>query len=185
MRRTALTIIATVIGLVLLLQFKTHSSGGATGGLASLGSVPVSSAGRHHTRATQHPRTPHPPTPTPDSHPQSTTTGPSTRAKAVARPVTTTHRSRPRTVTATGQTVNTQYGPVQVRVVETSGRLTNVTAIQVPSSSSHSAEIAAHAVPILRSEALKANSARIDVVSGATYTSNGYAQSLQSALDNA
>jgi uncharacterized protein with FMN-binding domain len=88
-------------------------------------------------------------------------------------------------VIATGQTVQTQYGPVQVRIVEASGRLSSVTAIQLPSSSAHSAEIAARAVPILRSEALKANSARIDVVSGATYTSNGYAQSLQSALDNA
>jgi uncharacterized protein with FMN-binding domain len=91
----------------------------------------------------------------------------------------------PTSRTITGQTVQTQYGPVQVQIVETGSRLTNVTPLQLPSDNSHSAEIAANAVPILRSEALKANSARIDVVSGATYTSDGYAQSLQSALDNA
>jgi uncharacterized protein with FMN-binding domain len=94
-------------------------------------------------------------------------------------------RAAARTVTVTGKTVSTQYGPVQVRIVETAGRLANVTAIQVPGGNSRSTEIAAHAVPILRSEALKAGSARIDIVSGATYTSDGYAQSLQSALDGA
>jgi uncharacterized protein with FMN-binding domain len=88
-------------------------------------------------------------------------------------------------VTATGQTITTQYGPVQVRIAETGGRLTDVTAIALPSGNSHSSEIAAHAVPILRGEALRANSAHIDIVSGATYTSDGYAQSLQSALDRA
>jgi uncharacterized protein with FMN-binding domain len=79
----------------------------------------------------------------------------------------------------------TPYGPVQVRIVESDGQLTNVVAVQLPSGSPRSSEIAAGAAPILRNEALRANSARIHIVSGATYTSNGYAQSLQSAIDNA
>ena len=86
---------------------------------------------------------------------------------------------------ATGHTIQTRYGPVQVRITERGGRLVNVVAVQLPGADQHSQQIAAYAAPILQSEALKADSARIDVVSGATYTSDGYAQSLQSALDNA
>lgn len=159
MRRTALTIIATIAGLVMLLQFKVHSSGTSTGALANLGPVSRTSQGSSQPSAS--------PTQRP-SHKQTASTKPN-----------------PHTITATGQTVQTRYGPVQVRIVETAGRLTDITAIQVPSGDAHSSEIAASAVPILRSEGLRANSAQIDVVSGATYTSDGYAQSLQSALDNA
>jgi uncharacterized protein with FMN-binding domain len=85
---------------------------------------------------------------------------------------------------ALGQTISTRYGPVQVKVTETSSHISDVTAVQLPSQDSHSRSIAAYAVPRLRQEAIAANSARIDVVSGATYTSDGYAQSLQSALDS-
>jgi uncharacterized protein with FMN-binding domain len=155
-RRTAMTVVATVVGLVLLLQFKTHSAS-STGSIAALGTQ--SSI----------------PTPTPTPAPRSHLASP--RVQRTPRP------SGP--FTSTGETINTAYGPVQVRIVESGGRLTDITAIQLPSDNSHSREIAAAAVPILRAEALRANSARIDIVSGATYTSNGYAQSLQSALDNA
>jgi uncharacterized protein with FMN-binding domain len=64
-----------------------------------------------------------------------------------------------------------------------SGRITSITNVALPFDRSRSQEISSVAGPLLRSEALQAQSARIDVVSGATYTSNGYAQSLQSALD--
>jgi uncharacterized protein with FMN-binding domain len=74
---------------------------------------------------------------------------------------------------------------VQVQIVETAGKLTNVTALQLPHGDPHSDQVAASAAPVLRAEALRAGNAHIDVVSGATYTSDGYAQSLQSALDNA
>jgi uncharacterized protein with FMN-binding domain len=87
------------------------------------------------------------------------------------------------THTALGATITTRYGPVQVKVTETSSRVTDVTAVQLPNGDPHSQSIAAYAAPKLRQEAIAANSARIDVVSGATYTSDGYAQSLQSALD--
>jgi uncharacterized protein with FMN-binding domain len=181
-RRTAVTIIATIVGLVLLLQFKTHPVGGSSGGLASLGTVPVTSPSprtKASPQATHQPgvsSSPSSPTRTPS---RSSSSGPSAATK---KP---TQAAAPKTVTATGQTIHTRYGPVQVRITETSGRLTNVVAIQLPGSDSHSTQIAAYAAPLLRSEALKAGSAHIDVVSGATYTSDGYAQSLQSALDNA
>ncbi len=72
---------------------------------------------------------------------------------------------------------------MQVRIVMTGGRLTDVTAVHLTDSSSRSVSISAYAAPILRREALAAQSARIDTVSGASYTSQGYIQSLQSALD--
>ncbi|MET8614280.1 MULTISPECIES: FMN-binding protein [Streptomyces] len=87
--------------------------------------------------------------------------------------------------TVTGPTVQTRWGPVQVRVTVQGGRLTDVTAVQYPTDNPHDREIDSYALPQLRREALAAQSARIDMVSGATYTSTGYRQSLQSALDQA
>jgi uncharacterized protein with FMN-binding domain len=81
--------------------------------------------------------------------------------------------------------VDTQYGPVQVQITLVGNRIANVNAIQLPSDRSRSIEISQYAAPILRQEALTAQSAQIDVVSGASYTSQGYADSLQSALDQA
>ncbi|MGW7819469.1 FMN-binding protein [Streptomyces puniciscabiei] len=86
---------------------------------------------------------------------------------------------------ATGDTVQTRWGPVQVRVTIKSGRLTDVTAVRYPSDNPRDQEINSYALPQLRREALAAQSADIDMVSGATYTSTGYKQSLQSALDSA
>jgi uncharacterized protein with FMN-binding domain len=83
----------------------------------------------------------------------------------------------------TGAVVQTKYGPMQVRVVYSGGRITDVVTLQMTNQSSHSTSISQRACPILRSEALKAQSAAIDSVSGATYTSNGYKASLQSAID--
>jgi len=88
-------------------------------------------------------------------------------------------------VTATGPEVVLAHGIVQVRVTLTSGRITNVTALQLPHDNPDSWNTSTHAAAILRSEALSAQSADINVVSGATYTSRGYARSLQAALDAA
>ncbi|GAA2516563.1 FMN-binding protein [Streptomyces longisporus] len=89
------------------------------------------------------------------------------------------------TKTVTGDTVQTRWGPVQVRITLKSGRLTEVTAVTYPTDNPRDQEINSFALPRLRSEALQAQSANIDTVSGATYTSDGYRQSLQSALDSA
>lgn len=90
-----------------------------------------------------------------------------------------------RTGTLTGDTIDTRYGPVQVAVTLTDGKVTGVQVLQVPSENGRDRSIAASAVPKLTKEALAAQTARIDTVSGATYTSEGYIQSLQSALDQA
>ncbi|KMS89464.1 MULTISPECIES: FMN-binding protein [Streptomyces] len=89
------------------------------------------------------------------------------------------------TRTATGDTAQTRWGPVQVRVTVRDGRLTDVTAVAYPQDNPRDEEINSYALPQLRREALAAQSAEIDTVSGATYTSDGYRQSLQSALDSA
>ncbi|WP_217550458.1 FMN-binding protein [Streptomyces sp. GbtcB6] len=89
------------------------------------------------------------------------------------------------TKTVTGDTVQTRWGPVQVKVTIKNGKITDVTALQYPSDNPRDQQINDYALPQLRSEALAAQSASIDTVSGATYTSQGYQQSLQSALDSA
>ncbi|WP_043681876.1 FMN-binding protein [Streptomyces xylophagus] len=89
------------------------------------------------------------------------------------------------TKTVNGDTVQTRWGPVQVKITVQNGKITDVTAIQSPSDNPRDQEINSYALPQLKSEALAAQSASIDTVSGATYTSDGYRQSLQSALDSA
>ncbi|MFB7108355.1 FMN-binding protein [Streptomyces sp. NPDC056190] len=89
------------------------------------------------------------------------------------------------TRTVTGETVQTRWGPVQVRITLAGGRITDVTALAQPSGNPRDREISGYAIPQLRREALAAQSSSIDTVSGATYTSDGYRRSLQSALDAA
>jgi uncharacterized protein with FMN-binding domain len=87
--------------------------------------------------------------------------------------------------TITGTTVQTQYGPVQVQITVSGKRLTGTTLVQYPNSSGRSIQLAASSLPVLTKEAVAAQSAKIDAVSGASYTSAGYKKSLQSALDMA
>jgi len=108
-----------------------------------------------------------------------TSSGSATSAAATKAP------AAPRSGTVDGAVVGTQYGSVQVRVSFTGSKITNVHALQLTDSSRTSVSISAGAAPTLRQEALAAQSAQIDVVSGATYTSEAYQQSLQSAIDAA
>ena len=89
------------------------------------------------------------------------------------------------TRTVTGTVANTQYGPMQVQVTLAGAKITNVTVLQRTNDGAESDQIDATAIPKLTSETLAAQSAKIDAVSGASYTSSGYVQSLQSALDKA
>jgi uncharacterized protein with FMN-binding domain len=85
----------------------------------------------------------------------------------------------------TGSGASTRYGPVQVQVTVTNGQITSVDAVEYPTQSGRDRQINARAVPELNQEAVTAQSAKIDMVSGATYTSTGYITSLQSALNKA
>lgn len=93
--------------------------------------------------------------------------------------------SHPANAIITGQDIQTRFGDVQVQVTIANGKIVDITPLALPVDRARSAEISQYAEPVLRSEALSAQSAQIDIVSGATYTSMAYAQSLQSALDQA
>ena len=84
----------------------------------------------------------------------------------------------------TGQVADTVYGPVQVQLILRNTKIIKVAVLQQPTTTIHDIQIGQFAFPELISETLKAQSAKIDAVSGASYTSEGYIQSLQSALDH-
>lgn len=87
--------------------------------------------------------------------------------------------------TYAGGTAQTQWGPVQVQITVKNGKITASDVLQVPSGNPRDDEINSYAVPVLNSEVVATQNANIDMVSGATVTSDGYIQSLQSALDQA
>jgi uncharacterized protein with FMN-binding domain len=89
------------------------------------------------------------------------------------------------TRTVAGTVANTEHGPMQIQLTLAGTKITKVTVLQRTDDGAESDQIDAAAIPKLNSETLAAQSAQIDAVSGATYTSSGYVQSLQSALDKA
>jgi uncharacterized protein with FMN-binding domain len=113
-----------------------------------------------------------------------TSTSSSSTASATPTAATTT-ASAYKNGTYTGSASDNNYGTVQVKAVISGGKLTNVVLVQMPNDRQHSAELSSMAGPQLIQEALTAQSANIDVVSGATSTSDSFAQSLQSALNAA
>jgi uncharacterized protein with FMN-binding domain len=124
--------------------------------------------------------------------------GPSTAATVITGPATSptpsatgdsaasgSNRSPSGSKTYTGTAVATRWGDVQVSITVTDGRITDVQVPVYPDENHRDQEINAYALPVLREQTLAAQSADIDAVSGATVTSDGYRQSLQSALDAA
>jgi uncharacterized protein with FMN-binding domain len=167
MIKVAAALVSTFVGLALLLSFKSHSAGTAKPALAQVPLKPDAAP---------------PPVPAATSPSTTAATSPSTTATRAGSPKPTAPAA-PSGV-FTGSPIDTRYGTMQVAAVIKVGRLTDVKVLQ-QTDGGRSAQIDAAALPMLKSEALAAQSARIDVVSGATYTSEGYAQSLQSALDKA
>ena len=110
-------------------------------------------------------------------------------AAATATPVPTTtsakSKSKPSGAsgTATGAAVDTRYGAAQVRVTVRNGKIVKLEALQLQGNDPRSVEISSSAEPVLQQEALAKQTAAVDAVSGATFTSASYEQSLQSALD--
>jgi uncharacterized protein with FMN-binding domain len=176
-KRGAIALSLTTLALVLLFSFKTPDAPLATGRsaaiVASAGAAPAATAGA-------------PAAPLSAPGPAATTGPGATVAPAPsAAPAAVSGGTTLRNGTVTGPVVQTRFGPVQVQVTISAGKITDVTALQLPNDRQRSAEISQIVEPMLKSEALAAQSAQIDLVSGATYTSDGYAQSLQSALDQA
>ncbi|MBN9150226.1 MULTISPECIES: FMN-binding protein [unclassified Microbacterium] len=87
--------------------------------------------------------------------------------------------------TYTGASSQTRFGPVQVQITVSGGEITDAQAVDYPNSNGRDRQINGTAIPRLVSETIQAQSSKIQMVSGATYTSDGYLSSLQSAIDEA
>ena len=113
----------------------------------------------------------------------STTAPPSGGVGPIPGTTPTTHAGTVRTID--GDAFDNPYGTVQVRVTLQGTKIVNVTPLQMPVDRQYSAELSQQAAPLLLQEVLQAQSAQINILGGASYTSQSYAQSLQSALDKA
>lgn len=183
MRRITLAIMSTIAALVLLFSYRTSFDEGVAASPADPAHVLTAPAGGSPTASTGQGPNPESGNATaPTTTPSTSATSPSSSAASpsAASP---SAASSSGTSTADGAVESTPYGPLQVQVTVAAGRITDVTAVQYPSDQRRSQQINAMALPELRSQALAAQSARIDGVSGATLTTEGYVASLQSALD--
>lgn len=165
MKRAFAALVATVAGLVMLLDFKTHPTSLAQPAIAAPASSPPA------------PQSAVPASGAPPNLPSSAPTS--------KQPSASTRAALPPTHTVTGSSIRTRYGDVQVQVVLAGTQITDVVPVRLPDSNDVDQGIDQQAVPILIQETLAAQNANIQAVSGATYTSDGYVRSLQSALDKA
>ena len=154
MRRVILAVTGTIAGLVALLSFKAH-----------VPTVPVAAtSGTGGGSSTS-------------SSSSSSRTIPG-EFQSVAGPLTAGE------TTITGKVANTVYGPVQIELVVKSHKIVKVAVLVQPTNTIHDIQIGEFAFPKLISETLTAQNAKVDAVSGASYTSAGYISSLQSAVDH-
>ncbi|TKV60771.1 FMN-binding protein [Nakamurella flava] len=187
MRRILLWAMSTLSAVVLLFSYKTSTNSSAatvlpessavapivggtaptTGGAPSTGSSGSTSSG------------------TTSSGGSSAGTSSNSGTSATAAPTTADPSTTSGSTTVTGSVAQTRWGPVQVQLTVESGRITQVSVLQYPDGNGKDQQINARALPVLISETVSAQSADIDMVSGATVTSQGYRTSLQSALDQA
>ena len=177
MKKIIYGLLITVTGVVLLLSYRTSLSavpatslGGAGTGSTDSGAGIGSGAGSAHTGSNN------------ASSPQASSGSSSSPSPSGSSSSST---AAFKDGTFTGRSADTQYGPVQVRIIVSGGKITKVDVPVYPTESFRDQEINQYAVPHLVSETLSAQSAHIDMISGATFTSGGYLQSLQSALDEA
>ena len=166
MNRAPIVLGSTAVGLGLVLAFHTHSPVAHPRAL----STTTSGAGGSGSTATTTP---------PATGGGSATTAPSGGGQAA----TTTTAPPNTTRSATGQDIQYQYGDIQLKVTEQGSKITSVDIVNNGANDARSAQINSIAVPMLTQQALQVQSAQIDGVSGATFTSNAYAQALQSAID--
>jgi uncharacterized protein with FMN-binding domain len=166
MRRVILAVTGTIAGLVALLSFKSHvpsapvaATAGGSGGTSASSSSSSSSA-------------------------SSSSAGGQTEIVPGAFPQGSIAKNLPAGETAVdGQVASTAYGPVQIQLIKKNSRIVKVAVLVQPTNTLHDVQIGEFAFPKLISETLAAQNGKIDAVSGASYTSAGYIQSLQSALD--
>ena len=163
MRRIALCFFSTVSVVVLLFGYRT-STGASTGDTVVAAPTPVGSG-------------------TSSGSSSGTSSGSSSGTSSGSSSGTSGTSGTSSTVT--GPSASTRWGPVQVQITVANGVITAVTVVDYPSNNGKDKQINARALPVLVKETLAAQNANIDMVSGATVTSEGYLESLQGALDQA
>jgi uncharacterized protein with FMN-binding domain len=156
MRRVIIAVTGTIAGLVALLSFKSHDP-----------TVPVAATSGTSGSSTS------------SSSSSSTSSSRSIPGEfqSVAGPLTTGETA------ITGKVADTVYGPVQIKLIVKSHKIVKVAVLEQPTNTIHDIQIGEFAFPKLIGETLAAQNAKIDAVSGASYTSAGYIASLQSAVD--
>ena len=159
MRRVIFAVTGTVAGLVALLSFKSHSPTVPVAATSGTGGGSSSSSSSSSSTSTS--------TTVPGEFPEGSLAG----------------KLTPGETAVTGHVANTVYGPVQIQLIVKSGKIVKVAVLQQPMNTIHDIQIGEFAFPRLISETLAAQNAKIDTVSGASYTSAGYISSLQSAVD--
>jgi uncharacterized protein with FMN-binding domain len=155
MRRVILAVTGTIAGLVALLSFKSHVPSIPVAATGGSGGTSSSSSSGGSTATV------------PGEFPQGSLAGKLSAGETAVD----------------GNAANTAYGPVQIQLIERNSKIVKVAVLVQPANTLHDIQIGAFAFPKLISETLTAQSGKIDAVSGASYTSAGYIQSLQSALD--
>ena len=164
MRRVILAVTGTIAGLAALLSFKSHAPSVAAAATSGPGGASSSSPGGSSS--------------SPGGSASSAQTVPGefpTGSLAAKLP--------PGETAVDGHVASTVYGPVQIQLIMKNSKIVKVAVLEQPANTIHDIQIGAFSFPKLVSETLAAQSAKIDAVSGASYTSAGYIQSLQSALD--
>ena len=156
MRRVIFAVTGTVAGLVALLSFKSHSPTVPVAATSGTGGGSSSSSSTSTSTTT-----------VPGEFPEGSLAG----------------KLTPGETAVTGHVAHTVYGPVQIQLIVKSGKIVKVAVLQQPMNTIHDIQIGEFAFPRLISETLAAQNAKIDSVSGASYTSAGYISSLQSAVD--
>ena len=162
MRRVILSIVGTVAGLVALLSFKSHLPTVPSASAATSGSAGTSSSAGSPASAASSAST------VPGEFPQG-----SLACKLAAGET-----------AVNGKVATTAYGPVQIQLIMQNRKIVKVAVLQQPQNTIRDIQIGEFAFPKLISETLTVQDAKVDAVSGASYTSAGYVQSLQSAVDN-
>ena len=162
MRRVILSIVGTVAGLVALLSFKSHLPTVPSASAATSGSAGTSSSAGSPASAASSAST------VPGEFPQGSLAGKLAAGETAVN----------------GKVATTAYGPLQSQLIMQNRKIVKVAVLQQPQNTIRDIQIGEFAFPKLISETLTAQDAKVDAVSGASYTSAGYVQSLQSAVDN-
>jgi uncharacterized protein with FMN-binding domain len=158
MRRITTWLLSTISALVLLFSYHTSTSSGASASVVAQSGTDTGTTSGD----------------TPSTGSGSTDGGTSSGSGTASA-----------AKTYTGDAIMTRYGNVQVEITVENGKVTDAKVLQVPWNNGKDQEINSYAVPILNQEAVDQQGSTIDMVSGATYTSQGYIRSLQSAIDQA